>query len=68
VDPPAGDDAGIDPRAALEGLAKRLQAAHEADPADSRLAAVLKDTLLALGATGNTDSEAADFLADFRSA
>ena len=62
---PAGD---LDPRAALEGLARRLEAAHEANPDDAALARVLKDTLLALGAGGTAEDDADAFMREFRSA
>ncbi len=44
------DAAPVDARASLERLARRLEAAHEADPGNAPAARVLKDVLLALGA------------------
>lgn len=45
-----------DPAAALAALAARLEAAHEADPADAAVARVLKDTLVVLaGLDGGED-------------
>jgi hypothetical protein len=38
----------LDPAASLRGLAARLEAAHQAAPADAALGRVLKDTLLAI--------------------
>jgi len=46
--PPAADGAGIDPHAALEALAARLEAASEADPGNDRVARELRATLLVL--------------------
>jgi hypothetical protein len=60
---PAAEDARIDPRASLVQLAARLEAAHVADPGNARLAAVLKDVLLALPAGAEPDD---DPLADLR--
>jgi hypothetical protein len=59
----------MDPAAALARLAGRLEAAHEADPADAQVARVLKDVLLALGAApGKADGgELGAFLARIRS-
>jgi hypothetical protein len=68
VPPVAGGAGGLEPRAALERLAVRLEAAHATDPADAALARVLKDTLQALGAGESVQDDAAAFLADFRSA
>jgi hypothetical protein len=45
---PVPGAAAIDPLASLASLAARLEAAHEADPADAAVARVLKDVLLAL--------------------
>jgi hypothetical protein len=64
----ASDDTSLDLRAALEGLARRLEAAHEAAPDDAALARVLKDTLLALGAGGRAEDDADAFMREFRSA
>lgn len=60
---PAGDDARVDRARALNALAARLEAAHAADPGNSRLAAVLKDVLLALPAEAEPGD---DPLADLR--
>lgn len=46
--PVAAGGGELDPAAALQQLARRLEAAHEADPADAAVARVLKDVLLAL--------------------
>jgi hypothetical protein len=65
----AAGDTGVDPGVALGRLAARLEAAHEADPADAAVARVLKDTLLALRGQGESaDSELTGFLAEFRRA
>ena len=40
--------AGLDPVASLVALARRLEAAHEADPANSNVARELRSCLLAL--------------------
>jgi hypothetical protein len=67
VVPPAAGDGPVDPRGALEALARRLEAAHEADPADAAVARVLKDTLLALRGPGETaDDELAEMFGAFR--
>jgi hypothetical protein len=58
----------LDPHASLEGLARRLEAAHEAAPDDAAVARVLKDTLLALGAGGTAEDDADAFMREFRSA
>jgi hypothetical protein len=67
--PPVPTGAAADPRARLEALAARLEAAHEQDPSDAQVARVLKDVLLALGATPGKadDGELAAFLAAIRS-
>lgn len=59
---------GTDPRARLESLAARLEAAHEDDPSDAMLARVLKDVLLALGAAPakGDGGELGEFLASIR--
>jgi hypothetical protein len=46
----ADTDAPLDPHASLEGLARRLEAAHEADPANALLAKALLAVLLVLSA------------------
>ena len=59
----------VDTQAALEGLARRLEAAHEADPANANLARELRATLLALrGPEQAADGDLAAFLAEFASA
>jgi hypothetical protein len=68
VVPPAAGDPPVDARVSLERLAARLEAAHEADPADAAVARVLKDTLLALRGPGEADSELAKFSAEFGAA
>ena len=45
---PAPSGAPVDPRVALERLAGRLEAAHEADPGNAGLARELRMTLQAL--------------------
>jgi len=45
---PAPSGAPLDPRASLEGLARRLEAAHEADPGNANVARELRMTLQAL--------------------
>lgn len=45
---PAPSGAPVDPRASLEALAARLEAAHEADPGNAMLARELRMTLQAL--------------------
>jgi hypothetical protein len=59
----------VDAQASLEGLARRLEAAHVASPGDAMLARVLKDVLLALGATPARadDGELGAILAAIRS-
>jgi hypothetical protein len=64
--PESPADITLDPPVALERLAKRLEAAHEAAPDDAALARVLKDTLLALGAAGKAEDDA--FMREFGSA
>jgi hypothetical protein len=68
--PPSGapGDGALDPRAALERLAQRLEDAHAADAADAAVARELRMTLQALGAGESAQDDAAAFLADFRSA
>ena len=58
----------LDPHASLEGLARRLEAAHEAAPDDAAVARELRATLLALGAGGKAEDDADAFMAEFRSA
>jgi hypothetical protein len=53
--PPAGD-APVDPRASLEALARRLEAASVADPANALVAKELRTTLLALSAGDDDDT------------
>jgi hypothetical protein len=65
-------DAGegpVDAQAALQRQARRLEAACDAEPGNAALERVLKDTLLALGATPGKadDGELAAFLAAIRS-
>jgi hypothetical protein len=63
--PPA--DARVDRRVSLESLAARLEAAHIADPANDRLARVLKDVLLALPAgEAGGEADGDDPLAELR--
>lgn len=59
---PVAGDTGIDPRASLEALARRLEAAHVASPGDAGIARELRVTLLALG----TDDAPDDPLAELR--
>jgi hypothetical protein len=47
---PVAGDAPVDPRASLERLAGRLEAAHEAEPGNALLARELRATLMALSA------------------
>jgi hypothetical protein len=58
--------APVDTLASLEGLARRLEAAHEADPANSRLAAELRATLLALRAQAPPPEPVADPMEELR--
>jgi len=52
---PAAGDTPVDARGALEGLARRLEAVHEADPANALVARELRMTLQALsGADDDT--------------
>lgn len=41
-------DGGVNPGESLRALARRLETAHEADPANDRVARELRATLLAL--------------------
>ena len=52
---PVAGDAPLDPRVSLEALGRRLEAAHEADPANALVARELRATLLALSA-GDDDA------------
>jgi len=61
---PVARDTPVDARVSLEALARRLEAAHEADPGNARLAAELRATLLALPA-GETPADD-DPLAELR--
>jgi hypothetical protein len=64
--PPVPGAAPVDPRVSLERLAGRLEAAHEADPADAAVARELRATLLALRGPGETvDGELARMFAAF---
>jgi hypothetical protein len=45
----AAGDAGVDVPGSLARLARRLEAAHEADPGNAVVARVLKDTLALIG-------------------
>jgi hypothetical protein len=58
-------DGPVDARVSLEGLARRLEAAHEADPSDAAVARELRATLLALPA-GEAPAEDDDPLAELR--
>jgi hypothetical protein len=62
---PASGDAPVDTRASLEGLARRLEAAHEADPGNDRVARELRATLMVLGGPDGP-GHAADPLEDLR--
>jgi hypothetical protein len=53
---PVGGDAPVDARESLEALARRLEAAHEADPGNAAVARELRATLLALPA-GETPAD-----------
>jgi hypothetical protein len=69
VVPPAGDGAAVDARVMLEALARRLEAAHEADPADAQVARVLQSCLVVLmGPEQAVDGELAKFFAEFSGA
>ena len=63
---PVDADTAVDARAALERLAARLEAAHEADPGNAAIARVLKDTLLALPGDDDTGSGDGDPLEELR--
>src|SRR6266702_3272008 len=54
---PAPGDMPVDARASLEALARRLEAAHVADPADAAVARELRATLLALPAGADPDDD-----------
>jgi hypothetical protein len=63
---PPADCAPLDSRASLEALARRLEAAHEADPGNAMVARELRATLLALAPEGGgMDPELADLFASF---
>jgi hypothetical protein len=47
---PAPGDTPVDPRASLEGLARRLEAASMADPGNALVARELRATLVTLSA------------------
>ena len=54
---PGGSGRHPDPAARLLALADRLEAAHEADPANAAVAKELRITLQALGAGGSGPQE-----------
>jgi hypothetical protein len=63
-----GDGTAVDPDASLAALARRLEAAHEANPGDAQLARVLKDVLLVLRSQDEgVDRELAGLLDQLRS-
>jgi hypothetical protein len=67
--PGDGLEGPVDPQASLEAQARRLEAACEESPGNAALEKELRATLLVLRVPGETaDSEAAAFLAEFRSA
>jgi len=45
---PAAGDSPVDPRASLEALTRRLEAAHEAEPGNAMVARELRACLAAL--------------------
>ena len=49
---PAADGTEFDPPASLVALARRLEAAHEADPANANVARELRMTLMGLAGDG----------------
>lgn len=53
---PAADDAPVDARASLEGLARRLEAASAADPGNAAVARELRMTLQGLAGADDDDS------------
>ena len=61
----AAGDMPVDARASLESLARRLEAAHEADPGNAAVARELRATLLALpdGAAEGDDDPLAELRA-----
>jgi hypothetical protein len=61
--PGVAEGTPIDPRAALCELAGRLEGAHKADPGNAAVARVLKEVLLALGASSGPPEAADDPLA-----
>ncbi len=60
------DGGAIDRGEALVRLAVRLEAAHEANPADAAVARELRATLLALSPGEAVDSELAGLIGDLR--
>jgi len=65
---PAADGGPVDPQASLEALARRLEDAHSADPANALLARELRVTLQAIGAPEEGGGgELGAFLARIRS-
>jgi hypothetical protein len=67
VVPPVAGDAGMDPQSMLEALARRLEAASEADPGNDRVARELRATLLVLDSrTRDASSVDDDPLAELR--
>jgi aminoglycoside phosphotransferase len=61
--------APINPQAMLEGLARRLETAHEANPADAALGRELRATLVVLrGPNGAGDDDRSRFWAEFSGA
>jgi hypothetical protein len=59
----------INPQAMMKGLARRLEQAHEGDPADASVARELRATLLALrGPAGAGDDDRSKFWAEFSGA
>src|SRR6266516_2214179 len=66
---PAGGDSAVDARTMLEALARRLEAAHEADPADAQVARELRACLVVLmGPEQAVDGELGKFFAEFGAA
>ncbi len=62
----AAAEGGVDPAAELEGLARRLAAAHVADPGNAALARELRITLQALAAALPDGAADDDPLAELR--
>jgi hypothetical protein len=50
-------ESGLDPQESLRALARRLEAAHEADPSDAAVARELRATLLAVAAEPEGDDD-----------